>query len=85
MDALEKTTTQSSPRFKPEFMPDVVDFQLHPAAPPKRTGMTPSCHNNDLSWVPLNHPVVPENAVPAFNDRQYVVLFKVQFSYRGQF
>ncbi|CAH0492222.1 unnamed protein product [Peronospora farinosa] len=35
-----------------------------------RTGMSPSDHNNFFPWVPIGQPVVPEAAVPPFNERR---------------
>lgn len=73
MDLMETTTARFSPCIKPEFLPDVIEFQPHAVASLNRTGMTPSSRKNYPPWIPfpLSLPVVPEIAIPASNDRQY--------------
>ncbi|KAG2817029.1 hypothetical protein PC116_g8336 [Phytophthora cactorum] len=54
------------------IMEAVDNTATHSPTLTTRTGMTPSGHNDFSPWIPypLDQPVVPENAVPAFNDRR---------------
>ncbi|KAL4160060.1 hypothetical protein PRNP1_000631 [Phytophthora ramorum] len=75
-EATERNQATHSPeltaRLKREMVSDVMETQQLDGFLQTRTGMTPSRHGTFSPWIPfpLDQPVVPEAAVPAYNERR---------------